>query len=215
MTVARCGWSQWQILPSLPLPSPNCLLSVANRFAVIPCDTWIFEAVAFGPCMSMMFSHPFGPLPNLNRVHQRDPESAEAPAEDRSKACPVRTVRTVRMILVQWCPMAIIPTISKAYIRHMCGIYYQGLCKGISPRNMAFNFIWYSISIFGSWSSHWPLVHIVHDSSAWSVECRIRRAEIDNTELHAFSDLNKECLDVCLESNVLSLISSTIHFAGF
>jgi hypothetical protein len=115
-----------------------------------------------------------------------------------------------------------IPTISKAYIRHMCGIYYQGLCKGISPRNMAFNFIWYSISIFGSWSSHWPLVHIVHDSSAWSVECRIR-AEIDNTELHSTRFLRlKQGMPWCLSRIECSLslspslwFSSTIHFAGF
>ena len=30
----------------------------------------------------------------------------------------------------------------------------------------------------GSWSSSWPVVHIVHDSSAWSVECRIRKQKL-------------------------------------
>ena len=52
-----------------------------------------------------------------------------------------------------------VPTIYKAY--------FLGLCKGISPQNMALNGTWYSTSILGSWNSHRCFATICTYNQLW------------------------------------------------
>ena len=47
----------------------------------------------------------------------------------------------------------------RRYRFHICLAYFVGLCKGISPQNMALYGPWYSTSILGSWNSNWVNRH--------------------------------------------------------